>query len=286
MTTLQTLDERLGAGLSRPQASLPVRAQVQTGLALIHRDVAVVLHSLPEYVVRATMQPALFAFVFAYVFPRIGQGIGGTRNGGQFATVLLPGLMASTLIFQGIFNVALPLVQEFISREIEDRAMSPTPVEIVALCKIISGAIQGAISGLLVIPIVWIASGFAASVDWSHPLLLITIVPIGAVAGSALGLLLGTVVEPRQINLLFSLLVLPLTLLGCVYYPWATLSALRWLQIGVLVNPVVYLSEGLRATLVGRVEHMSLFAVYGLLLGASIAMTYLGVRFFRKRVIN
>jgi ABC-2 type transport system permease protein len=80
--------------------------------------------------------------------------------------------------------------------------------------------------------------------------------------------------------------VLPLTLLGCVYYPWSRLAALKWLQIGVLVNPVVYLSEGLRATLVARVDHMSLFAVYGLLLGASLAMTYASVHFFRKRVIN
>jgi ABC-2 type transport system permease protein len=266
--------------------TLPVRRQLQTALALIERDLAVCWQRFPEFVVRATMQPALFAFVFAYVFPRIGQGIGGTRNGGQFATVLLPGLMASTLIFQGIFNNALPLVQEFISREIEDRAMSPTPVAIVAACKIVSGAIQGAISGLLVIPIVWIASGGGASVDWSHPLLLITMVPIGALSGASMGLLLGTVVEPRQINLVFSLLVLPLTLLGCVYYPWTTLSSLKWLQIAVLLNPVVYLSEGLRAALIPNVPHMSLWAVYGLLLGTLVVMTYLGIIYFKKRVIT
>ncbi len=269
--------------------ALPVRRQVQTALALIERDLAVCMQRFPEFVVRTTMQPALFAFVFAYVFPRIGQGIGGTRNGGQFATVLLPGLMASTLIFQGIFNNALPLVQEFISREIEDRAMSPTPVAVVAACKIVSGAIQGGISGLLVIPIVWLASGRGASVDWGHPLLLVTMVPVGALAGASMGLLLGTVVEPRQINLVFSLLVLPLTLLGCVYYPWATLSSLKWLQIAVLLNPVVYLSEGLRAALSPGVTHgagMSLWAVYGLLLGALVIMTSLGIVCFKKRVIT
>lgn len=269
--------------------ALPVRRQVQTALALIERDLAVCWQRFPEFVVRTTMQPFLFAFVFAYVFPRIGQGIGGTRNGGQFATVLLPGLMASTLIFQGIFNNALPLVQEFISREIEDRAMSPTPVAVVAFCKVISGAIQGALSGLLVIPIVWVASGFSATVDWGQPLLLITMVPVGALAGASMGLLLGTIVEPRQINLVFSLLVLPLTLLGCVYYPWATLSSLKWLQIAVLLNPVVYLSEGLRAALSPGVSHgagMSLWAVYGLLVGALVAMTYFGIVYFKKRVIS
>jgi ABC-2 type transport system permease protein len=279
--------ERSIAIAESPVASLPVRMQFQTAVALVQRDLAVCFQRSVEFAVRATMQPALFAFVLAYVFPRIGQGIGGNgRGGGQFATILLPGLMASTLIFQGIFNVALPLVQEFISREIEDRAMSPTPVSVVAICKIISGAVQGTLSGLLVIPIVWIATGRAVSVDWGHPILLITMIPIGALCGAALGLLLGTVVEPRQINLLFSLLVLPLTFLGCVYYPWTALSALRWLQIGVLVNPVVYLSEGLRAALVPNVNHMSLWAVYGLLMGALIGMTYFGIRCFKKRVIS
>ena len=27
----------------------------------------------------------------------------------------------------------------------------------------------------------------------------------------------------------------PLTMLGCVYYPWATLGPLHWLKLGVLL---------------------------------------------------
>jgi hypothetical protein len=33
------------------------------------------------------------------------------------------------------------------------------------------------------------------------------------------------------------------TMLGCVYYPWSALHHIRWLQIAVLVNPMVYMSE-------------------------------------------
>jgi ABC-2 type transport system permease protein len=268
-------------------AAFTTRHQVQTAIALIERDLTVLRHEFFGFMTRTMLQPALMAFVFAYVFPRIGQGIGGTgRGGGLFATVLMPGLMASTLMFQGIIGVALPLVQEFLQREIEDRVMAPVPVEVVALCKLVSGAIQGIIGGLLVIPIVWLASGQAVSVDFGHPLVLLTMLPLGAFVGAALGLFLGTVVEPRQISLVFSLLVLPLTMLGCVYYPWATLHSLRWLQIGVLINPVVYLSEGLRAALAPSVGYLSLWAVYLLLLAALAALTYGGIRGFRKRVIS
>ncbi len=267
---------------------LSVRAQIQTASALVQRDLAVLFQGFFGFALRTAMQPALFAFVFAYVFPRIGQGIGGNgRGGGQFASVLMPGLMASTLMFQGITGVALPLVQEFsFSREIEDRVMAPVPVAVVALCKVISGAIQGVFAGLLVIPIVWIATGRAVQIDFGHPFILVSMVVLGALVGAALGLLVGTAVEPRQINLIFAILVLPLTLLGCVYYPWSTLHALRWLQIAVLFNPVVYMSEGLRAALAPQGGYLSLWAVYGLLLGALTLMLTLGIRGFRKRVIS
>lgn len=274
--------------VQQPVQGLSVGAQVKTASALVQRDLAVLFQGFAGFALRTVMQPALFAFVFAYVFPRIGQGIGGNGRGGdQFASVLLPGLMASTLMFQGITGVALPLVQEFsFSREIEDRVMAPVPVAVVALCKVISGAIQGIFAGVLVIPIVWIATGRAVHIDFGHPFILISMLVLGALVGAALGLLVGTAVEPRQINLIFAILVLPLTLLGCVYYPWSTLHALHWLQIAVLFNPVVYMSEGLRASLAPQVGYLSLWAVYGLLLTALAVMLFFGIRGFRKRVIS
>jgi ABC-2 type transport system permease protein len=190
-------------------------------------------------------------------------------------------------MFQGIQAVALPLVQEFsFSKEIEDRVMAPVPTWAVAAAKIISGAIQGCLAAMLVIPAVWIATGGAINPNWGHPLTLISIVVLGALCGASMGLLLGTVVSPRSINLLFALLVLPLALLGCVYYPWSALHTLRWLQIAVLFNPVVYLSEGLRASLAPQFGHITLWAVYGLLITGLTVMTLVGERLFRRRVIS
>ena len=71
-----------------------------------------------------------------------------------------------------------------------------------------------------------------------------------------MGLTIGTSVKPQQIGLIFGVVVMPITFLGCVYYPWAALSHIRWLQIGVLINPIVYMSEGLRAALTPALPHM------------------------------
>jgi ABC-2 type transport system permease protein len=259
---------------------------LKTVLALIERDLVVLVHEGVGFLLRSLMQPALFAFVFVYVFPRIGQGIGG-RSGGDFGNVLMPGLMASSLMFQGIQAVALPLVQEFsVSREIEDRVMAPVPVKLVGIAKVVSGAIQGVLAALLVMPVVWLASGFESHVTIDHPLAFVTILPLAALVAASVGLLLGTIVNPRRIGFLFALLLLPMTLLGCVYYPWSSLAAIRWLQIAVLLNPVVYFSEGLRGSMLAGFPHMSFWAVYGLLIVAVTGLLALATRTFERRVIT
>ena len=115
---------------------------------------------------RAVMQPLLFVFVFAYVFPKIGGGfnLGGgaaagagaaAAGGVNFATILVPGLMASMLLMQGIMAVTFPLVMEFSwQRTIEDRALAPVPIRVLAIQKISAGAVQSFIGALIVFPIV------------------------------------------------------------------------------------------------------------------------------------
>jgi ABC-2 type transport system permease protein len=275
--------------LSRPAARLSLAAEMKTALALVERDLAVLFRDFFPFALRTAMQPTLFAFVFAYVFPRIGQGIGGVAGHGAatFAAVLLPGLMANTLMFQGVTGVALPLVQEFsVSKEIEDRVMAPVPVEVVGLTKVVSAAIQAFVAGWVVVPAVWLATGGNAPMSWAHPFLLLTVMPLCALVGAALGLLLGTVISPRRINYLFALLLVPLSLLGCVYYPWVTLQAIPWLQYLTLINPVVYMSEGLRAALSPGIPHMPLGMVYGLLTTALAVMLWIGLAKFKARVLT
>ena len=80
---------------------------------------------------------------------------------------------------------------------------------------------------------------------------------------TSLGLLLGTTFEPRNIGLMFGFVVLPLTFLGGTYYQWTRLSpvqvdGIHWLQIIVLINPLIYVTEGMRAALTDA-SHMPLY---------------------------
>jgi ABC-2 type transport system permease protein len=248
-----------------------------------------------EFVVRTLVQPFLLCFVFLYVFPKIGQGIGGASGvpGAEsaFATVLVPGVVGLSIMFQGIQAVAMQLAQEFgFTREIEDRVQAPCPIWLVAISKVISGGAQGIISAALVLPIASVvhASGVEAHINL-HWLYILTIVPLSCLVMTSLGLLLGTSFEPRNLGLMFGFIVLPITFLGGTYYQWTRLAPVKvggwhWLQTIVLVNPLIYVNDGMRAAFTNA-SHMHLYVIYPALVAFSFIFLSLGLRNFRRKVL-
>ena len=264
-------------------------------LALILRDLIVLKKNFGEFVIRTLVQPFLLVFVFLYVFPTIGQGVGG--GGGKaaesaFATVLVAGVVGISIMFQGIQAVAMVMAQEFgYTREIEDRVQAPCPIWLVGVAKVLSGATQGLIAALIVFPIAAVihAKGVEAhlSVHWA---VVLTLIPLACVTMTSLGLLLGTLFEARNLGLMFGFVVLPLTFLGGTYYQWTKLAPVQvggvhWLQILVLVNPLIYVTEGMRAGLT-HAEHMHLYIIYPVLIGFCATFLTLGLRKFASRVLS
>src|ERR1700751_1200887 len=113
--------------------------------ARVLRDLVVLRKNLRGFIPRTIVQPLLLCFVFLYVFPTIGTGVGGGRGNASesdFATILVAGVVGLSIMFQGIQAVALPMVQEFgYTKEIEDRVLAPLPVAFVALEKVVFGAL-------------------------------------------------------------------------------------------------------------------------------------------------
>ncbi len=265
---------------------------VRAFAGLFLRDLFVLRRELLPFVIRVCMNPLLFLFVFTVIMPHMGPGNAAmnptaTMAGANFSTILLPGLMAVAIMFSGIAAVALPLAQEFgVTREIDDRVMCPLPVAAVAIEKIVFSALQSMIAAAIVFPMAYYipATPVVAHVS-SWPFLLAVMVLSSLVSG-ALGLSIGTSVKPQQIGLIFGVVVMPITFLGCVYYPWAALTHMRWLQIAVLVNPIVYMSEGLRGALTTGLPHMQGGLVLLMLCVFLALLTALGIRGFLRRVIG
>ena len=109
---------------------------------------------------------------------------------------------------------------------------------------------------------------------------------LGGAAFSALGLWLGTAIAPQQIGLMFSVILAPMIMFGCTYYPWAGLSRIPVMKWAVLINPIVYVSEGMRAALTPDMPHMPVPAIFGALVLITAIFLFLGLRAFDKRAMS
>ncbi|HEY7488503.1 MAG TPA: ABC transporter permease [Streptosporangiaceae bacterium] len=280
------------ATVTAPVAPRPT--QLHTFLAMMAREVRVMRRNAVSTFLRVLIQPFLFVFVFAYVLPKIGPGGGNAmfaagRGGPTFSTILLPGLIASSIVMQAMIAVTFPLMMELSwQRSITDRALAPVPIPLLGVQKIVAAGLQAFIAGLIVFPAVLFihAKGEAPSIHVGNwPMFLLAMV-VGSLMAAAGGLLLGTLIDPQKVQVLFALVLLPMTMLGCVYYPWAAMDHIRWLQIAVLANPLVYLSEALRAALTPQIDHMPVWVILIVLIGGTAALVWSGTRAFTRRVLT
>ena len=100
------------------------------------------------------------------------------------------------------------------------------------------------------------------------------------------GLALGCSVNQTHIGLMFSMVLTPMIFFGCTYYPWSALGHFPILQKVVLINPLVYASEGLRGTLVPQFPHLPVLAVMIVLAVFDVLFLAVGLRQFRGKSVS
>jgi ABC-2 type transport system permease protein len=259
-----------------PQAS-PWRAF----WALCERDFWVAFRrQLGGFLAQTLLQPVFYLFIFGRVLPEIGAA------GQSYGTQLLPGVLALTLVLTSLQNTALPLVIEFsFTKEIEDRLLAPLPAWAVGVQKIVVAAVRGIVGAVIILPLAaLILPGGVEFSDISWPGFL-GVMLVGPLAGAAVGLVLGTAVDARQINVVFAVVLTPLLFTGATFYPWAALDSLKWFQVVTLINPLTYVSEGLRAA-VTTGSHLGNGWIALGLVGWTIVFGAIGVRGFSRRAVD
>lgn len=253
---------------------------------MLLRDFTVLDKNLPQFVAGTVMQPLMLVFVLTNVFPEIGQGIGGVGGSARFSSLLMAGVVAQSIVFIGIFSVGTDMVREFgVTGELEDRVLAPAPVAVVAAEKIVAGGLQGLFGAMVVFPVAAFVPATPVYMDVELPVLL-TVTPLACLMAASLGLTMGTRFKPRTASYLFGVVALPLSFLGAIFYSWPSLDPIPWLKYALLVNPLVYASEGFRAALVAGEAHLPLTVIYPALIGFTTMFTLLGMRGFRRRVLS
>jgi ABC-2 type transport system permease protein len=252
----------------------------KTFLALLSRDAHVARRNVIQLLLQTFLQPMLFVFIFGRVMVRSGY------MPDSYKSLLLPGIMTISMIFTGVWAVAMPLIAEFqFTREIEDRLLAPIQNDWLAIEKVLFGAAQAVVAGLAVIPAAWLLLR-PIDLNLLSPLTFAVITLLVAFLSACGGLALGCSIDQTKIGLMFSLVLTPMIFFGCTYYPWSALASFPILQKIVMINPLVYASEGLRGTLVPQFPHVPIVAVLLALLIFDSLFLIIGLRQFRHKSVT
>jgi ABC-2 type transport system permease protein len=248
--------------------------------ALLARDAHVVRRNAIQLLLQTFLQPLMFVFIFGRVMVQSGY------MPPQYKSLLLPGIMAISMVFTGVWAVAMPVISEFqFTREIEDRLLAPIENHWLAVEKVFAGMVQALIAGLVVIPLAWLLLR-PVEISIKAPLSFAAVTILVALFSASGGLALGCSVNQQHIGLMFSMVLTPMIFFGCTYYPWSALNSFPVLQKIVLINPLVYASEGLRGTLAPKFPHLSTVAVVAALLFFDILLLFIGMRQFERKAVS
>lgn len=266
---------------ARPPAATapPVRGldQLATFRAVLWRDMFVTSRELGAFLAQVFLQPLFMLLIFGKVLKDLGYA------SDDFAGVLLPGVIALNAFLIGLENTALPMVMDFsFTREIEDRLLSPMAIPLVAVEKIVFGAIRGLIAGLVLVPV----GMLILDVTWPPATLLpvIGVLAAGALVGAAMGLTFGTLVPPHRIQIMFTVTMTPLMFTGASQFPLRALDSLPWFQVICAINPLTYVSEATRSLVAPHgVESVPLWLDLLVLAAVFLVFTAFGIRGFRRR---
>ena len=249
--------------------------------ALFARDVHVARRNIVTTLAQTMLQPLMFAFIFGQVLTRSGMMTSG------FKGIVLPGLIAIGMMMTGVWAVAMPLLSEFqFTKEIEDRLLAPIRLEWLAVEKILSGTLQALFSGAVAGITAWLLLGSGLGLSREHMGTFAVIAILTALSSAAGGMVLGCSVGQTHIGLLFSLVLAPMIMFGCAYYPWSALGSFPILQKLVLLNPLVYSSEGLRGTLAPQYPHISTAIIIAVLTAIDIVLVSAGLYRFRRKAVG
>lgn len=246
---------------------------------MVKRDLLIQVRDKWEFIFRVAMLPFMLILLYGYILPKIG------LLPKSFPTQMFPGMVGMSILVTGIHGTAVPLTMDFnMSREIEDRLMAPVNTQVVALAKMFVGIIQSWIGGLIVLPLslIFMGNSLDLRLNFQSALTLILILLLAAICSAALGLLVGTIIKPSQIAAMFPGFLMPLVFLGAIFFTWDSLTVIPIIKILVLVNPLVYVNEALRAVIAPQIIHMPIvYSILGIILSILIMGYFGGKRFMR-----
>ncbi|MFC6989559.1 ABC transporter permease [Haloplanus sp. GCM10025708] len=214
----------------------------------------------------------LYFSVFGVI---LGQRI-NEINGVPYVLFILPGLVVLGAISNAFENASFSIFHGRWNEYIDEALTSPLSYTQMALAYVVAGATRGLFVGVLIA----IVGAAFTSVGAARPLYLVAFGLVVTLLFSGIGIVGGLWADDwDDLTMMNQFIVRPLVFFGGVFYSIAELPAT--LRAVSLLNPMVYMVNGVRYGFVGQAEvdpHLSLLVLSGL----TVAVVALDVALFRR----
>jgi ABC-2 type transport system permease protein len=216
-------------------------------------------------------QPLLYLFV-------LGAGIGANSQlgGGNYKRYIFPGVLGLSLLFTATF-AAITIVFDRQIGFFKAVLIAPVPRASIAFGKIIAGALQAFVQGVVVLPFAPLAG---VHLGVGETLGLLGAMLLASLTFSAIGLAFAARFSSTTVfPIVSNAVILPMFFLSGALYPLVT--APHWMQLAAHFDPVAYAVDLMRGALLGKFffnPYLSLAALVAVI----AALAWDSVRVFNR----
>jgi ABC-2 type transport system permease protein len=266
-------------GLAHPQSLSPLEATAsffKKTLVIAEWEVRKLRHD-PTDVLTRTVQPALWLLIFGEVFSRVRAIPTGNT---PYIDFLAPGILAQSVLFIAIFY-GITIIWERDLGVINKFLVSPTP----RLALVFGKALSAGARALPQAFIIYILSAILGVKLNFNPLALlsvIVIVVLGAACFSTFSMIIACILKTRdRVMGIGQIMTMPMFFASNAIYPIAIMPG--WLQVIAHVNPLTYVVDGVRSTmLVGNASMFGLGTDIGVLFVIVLVLAVICARLYPR----
>lgn len=236
-------------------------------VTLVKREISRFL----KVIIQTVLSPILSSFLYLLIF---GVSLGSsiqTGGGKNYLAFLIPGLVVMGLINNAFQNSSSSIINSKFSGDIEDIRVSPISHSQIVWAMGIAGVFRGALVGFITFLVgevfYYVQNDELLSI--AHPLLMIFFILTGGFVFSFCGIFVAFIAKTfDQLSGFTAFILLPLTYLGGVFISTENLSP--FFKVLSQANPLFYLINGFRYSILGRSDVDILIAVVTTLIAAFV----------------
>ncbi len=209
---------------------------------LIQREVGRFFSVYRQTVLPGLISSALYIMIFGFTLEQRISEIQGI----PYTLFILPGLIMMNTLTNATANTSSSMLQMKLLQQLPDLLTAPLSGLEISIAYIIGGTIRGIVNGVLVL----LLGVFLIDMPVIDPFGTLGFIFLVSWAFASMGLFLGQLAENwDQLAMMQNFFLTPLSFLGGVFYSIKMLP--EWAQNLSLVNPIYYMINGIRYTILG-----------------------------------